>query len=322
MQVHYQLEQLPAFKNAIVTIGTFDGVHTGHQQILHQLVAHARENNGEAVLVTFHPHPRLIVGNFNNQPIKLINTLDERLERIAKTGIDHVVVVPFTAEFANQTAEAYIRNFLVERFQPHTIVIGYDHRFGKGRTGNFQLLESYKEQFGYCLKEIPAEILHNNNISSTLIRKLTAEGNIAEANYLLGYAFYFEGTVIKGNQLGRTIGYPTANISIQDGDKLVPGNGVYVVTIEMAHCLVPGKKAFPGSIYKGMMNIGVRPTVDGTNRTIEVNIFDFNEDIYDAPIRITVHQLLRHEQKFNGLDALKHQLALDKVAALQVFQEA
>lgn len=321
MQVHYQLEQLPAFKNAIVTIGTFDGVHTGHQQILHQLVAHAQENNGEAVLVTFHPHPRLIVGNFNNQPIKLINTLEERLERIAVTGIHHVVVVPFTADFANQTAEAYIRNFLVEKFQPHTIVIGYDHRFGKGRTGNFQLLESYKDQYCYCLKEIPAEILHNNNISSTLIRKLTSEGNIEEANYLLGYSFYFEGTVIKGNQLGRTINYPTANIAIQDSDKLIPGNGVYAVTIEAAHCLASGKSSFPTGIYKGMMNIGVRPTVDGTKQTIEVNIFNFDEDIYDASIRITVHQLLRTEQKFSGLDALKNQLGLDKEVALKALDK-
>ena len=314
MQVHRDLDLLPKFKNAVVTIGTFDGVHLGHQQIIAQLKTEAAAIKGETVIITFHPHPRMVVGTHHN--IHILTTLNEKIALLEAHGIDHLVVVPFTEAFAAQTPKEYVRDFLVAKFQPHTVIIGYDHRFGKGRKGDYHLLENNGKVFGFEVKEIPEHVLDNVTISSTRIRAALLHNDIATADNYLGYDYFFEGTVIKGNQLGRTIGYPTANLMIENEEKLVPGNGVYAVEVT----LIPNDAApvyRSGTIYQAMMNIGNRPTVDGKKRTIEVNIFDFDQDIYGQMLRVYVKKYLRGEVKFNGLDALKEQLAKDKINALE-----
>lgn len=308
MKVHRELAgSLPEFRNAVVTIGTFDGVHKGHQQILKQLKEEAAAIDGETVIITFHPHPRKIVSSVPSD-VKLLNTLTEKRILLEKAGIDHLVVVPFDHLFANQSAEEYITDFLYKYFKPHTIIIGYDHRFGKRRTGDYQLLESFGKQLGFKVKEITEQLLNEIAVSSTRIRKAIIENDIATANAALGYSYFFEGMVITGNQLGRTIGYPTANLHISTEDKLIPGNGVYAVQVEIVNT--------PGTFFGGMMNIGLRPTVDGKKRVIEVNIFDFDGDIYGQTLRIHVLQQLRSEVKFDGLEGLKAQLAKDKSAAI------
>lgn len=311
MKLHRNIEQLPSFRNAIVTIGTFDGVHLGHQTILSQMKTLARQVNGETVIITFHPHPRRIVGS-TAQPVSLLNSLPEKIELLEKAGIDHLVVVPFTADFAQQTPVEYVEEFLVAKFQPHSIIIGYDHRFGKGRAGDYQLLESYAQKGIFGLVEIPGKILEEATVSSTRIRQALVQGDVRLASGLLGYDYFFEGIVVKGNQLGRKLGYPTANILLTDNEKLVPGNGVYAVRV----CI--NRSASNGNVYlKGMMNIGVRPTVDGLTRVIEVHLFEFDEEIYGQNLQVTVHQRLRAEQKFDGLQALTEQLAKDKIASLE-----
>ncbi|MEJ7767616.1 MAG: bifunctional riboflavin kinase/FAD synthetase [Chitinophagaceae bacterium] len=311
MQVHKDIQALPVFKNAVVTIGTFDGVHRGHSQIINQLVEEAKKIDGESVIITFHPHPRKIVGQ-DNSPVLLLNTPEEKNELLVIQGIDHVVVVPFTSEFADQSAADYVENFLIKYFRPHTLIIGYDHRFGKGRTGDFQLLEEYSLKLGFKLIEIPQHLLHESAISSTRIRHNLLSGNITAANELLGYRYFFSGKVDEGNKLGRTIGYPTANLGIQDMEKLVPCYGVYAVIARLMD------SASDQQPLKGMMNIGVRPTIDGTKRVIEVHLFDFNKNIYGAIVRVTLIDYLRAEQKFNGIDSLKQQLDTDASDALKV----
>jgi riboflavin kinase/FMN adenylyltransferase len=322
MKVYYSTDTIPDFKRAIVTIGTFDGVHLGHRQILEQLKQEAARIDGETVIITFHPHPRKVVAA-GQSPVQLINTIEEKIELLERNGIDHLVVVPFTAAFSQMSPGEYIETFLVQQFHPHTVIIGYDHRFGQGRQGDYTLLEKYSAQGLFQLKEISAHLINDNTVSSTRIREAVLAGEIAVANNLLGYDFFFEGTVVEGNKLGRTLGYPTANLRIENEEKLVPGNGVYAVQVEVRgpRSEAGGKPSdlrLPTSAFrKGMMNIGVRPTVDGTKRVIEVNIFDFNEDIYGSTLRVHVRKFLRGEQKFNGLDALKEQLAKDKQQAEQ-----
>ncbi|MEO5682071.1 MAG: bifunctional riboflavin kinase/FAD synthetase [Chitinophagaceae bacterium] len=309
MKVYSNIETLPAFNKAVVTIGSFDGVHLGHQQIITQLRMEAQRIGGETVLVTFDPHPRKIV---SAKPLQLINTASEKIELLQQQGIDNLVIVPFTAAFASQSAAAYMEDFLVSRFHPHTVIIGYDHRFGKDRSGDFHLLEQYAAQHAFELIEIPVHVIDEASISSTKIRVALLNGQIEEARRFLGYDYFFDGLVVKGNQLGRTIGYPTANLQLQIADKLVPGNGVYAVYVAIRDGLHP---ASANPLLKGMMNIGVRPTVDGTQLSIEVNIFNFDADIYGATIRVYLKKYLRGEQKFNGLDALKEQLAKDRINA-------
>ncbi|RYG02420.1 MAG: riboflavin biosynthesis protein RibF, partial [Chitinophagaceae bacterium] len=224
---------------------------------------------------------------------------------------DNLVICPFTEAFSKLSAPEYITEFLLKHFKPHTIVIGYDHRFGQGRSGDYKLLEEYSKQYGFELKEIPAHVISENTVSSTNIRKALLTGDVAQATALLGYEFFFEGTVTEGNKLGRTIGYPTANLDVMNPEKLVPGNGVYAVDIAIEDHR--GELPAVLNTYKGMMNIGVRPTIDNSaRRTVEVNIFDFDQDIYGRKMIVTVKKFLREEKKFNGLDALKAQLAKDK----------
>ena len=308
MNVYKEITKLPAFKNAVITIGTFDGVHQGHLQIIKQLVEEARKVQGTPVVITFYPHPKQVVET-GRKPIFILNTLEEKTRLLAQAGIEHLVVVPFSQEFAEQPAADYVKNFLVNNFHPHTIIIGYDHRFGRNREGDYHLLEALADELQYQVKEIPEHVLRDITISSTRIREALLEGNVQKANEFLGYRYFFTGLVTEGNKLGRTIGYPTANLQIQDDQKLVAGNGVYAVQVVVENM---------SGIFGGMMNIGTRPTVDGTKRAIEVNIFAFDEMIYNRFVTVTMLARLRDEVKFNGLDALKAQLAKDKLDTMKV----
>lgn len=308
MKVHRDIDNLPVFRNAVVTIGTFDGVHMGHRQILDKLKEEAIAINGETVIITFHPHPRKVISS-TILGIRLINTLDERLQLLEQNGIDHVVIVPFTDAFANQPAEDYVKNFLVNRFHPHTVIIGYDHRFGRDRLGDYKLLEKKAIEYNYHLKEIPKHILDNISISSTNIREAILHNDTETANLLLGYEFFFSGVVVHGDKIGRTLGYPTANLKVKDEEKITPGNGIYAV-----YASLPGNS----NRLKGMMSIGFRPTVDGRRRVIEVNLFDFSEEIYDQTLTVYVKKYLREEVKFEGLEALVRQIDQDKINSLAV----
>ncbi len=340
MQVHRDIEQLPPFKNAVITIGTFDGVHTGHQKIIAQLKKEAALINGETVIITFHPHPRKVVRE-GQSPVAILTTLNEKIALLEARGIDHLVVVPFNEVFAEQSAEGYIRDFLVGKFNPHTVIIGYDHRFGKERKGDYHLMEDYGQELSFIVKEIPAQVLNDVTVSSTRIREALLAGDVTTANNNLGYDYFFEGTVVEGNKLGRTLGYPTANIMIEDADKLVPGNGIYAVEVEFpvssfqfpvgdendasSHFwppFRPTRAGTDGGRRFGMMSIGIRPTIEGIERvrTIEVNIFDFSEDIYGETLRVYLKKYLRPELKFNSLEELKEALAKDKEDTMKVLE--
>jgi len=312
MKVHYDLTQLPAFKNAIITMGAFDGVHRGHQQIIARLQFLAQKVQGESVIITFHPHPRKVISSVPGE-IKQLTSLNERIQLLEKAGIDHLVVVNFDYHFSNLTAEQYVEDFLVARFHPHTVIIGYDHRFGNKRNGNLELLKKYGTQLNFEVEEINEQIVEGEIVSSTHIRNYLLERDIQKANSLLGYAYFFEGFIVRGNQIGRTIGFPTANLHINDEEKLIPANGVYAVKVTGA-CLAH-------QIYNGMMNIGVRPTVDGQKKVIEVNIFHFDADIYENNITVFVYDYIRGEVKFEGLEGLKAQLNQDKVTAANLLKQ-
>ena len=320
MQIHYHTDSLPVFRRAVITIGTFDGVHTGHASILHQLRKEAERIDGETVIITFFPHPRKIVKP-GSEEIRLINTLEEKISLLSWQQIDHLVIVPFTAAFSQMTAEEYIEDFLIARFHPHTVIIGYDHRFGKGRQGDYHLLEQFSNAKHFRLEEIPAHLLDEVSVSSTRIREAILHPDIATANQLLGYPFFFSGTVVKGNQLGRTLGFPTANLEPGNEEKLLPADGIYAVETVLlpdADQRLAGISLFGEPRLKGMMSIGLRPTIDGKTRTIEVNLFDFDQDIYGRELRVFVIRYLRPEAKFSGLDQLKLAIAKDKVDALAV----
>lgn len=324
MKVYYDTEHLPSFQNAVITIGTFDGVHLGHRQILRRLKEEAAKVHGESVIITFHPHPRKVVSSAI-LGIRLINTLDEKISLLQELGIDHLVVVPFTDAFAHQPAEEYVRNFLVEKFHPHTIIIGYDHRFGRERMGDYRMLEKLAPVYHYQLKEISKHILDEIAISSTNIREAILHNDIDTANKLLGYEFFFEGEVVHGNKLGRQLGYPTANLKIHNEEKIIPGDGIYAVYARVKPGFLSNQDPEPFArdpIYslrfKGMMSIGFRPTVDGKKRVIEVNIFDFNREIYGDTLVVYVKKFLRGEEKFDSLEALVAQIANDKLESMKV----
>ena len=308
MLVYRNTELLPLFRNAVLTIGTFDGVHTGHQQVIAQMKKRAAEVNGETVIITFDPHPRTVVKA--EAGIQLINSLDEKIELLSEKGIDHLVVIPFTEKFAQMSAQDYIGEFLIRYFKPHTLIIGYDHHFGKSRSGNFELLKQQSGVYKYELQEIPAHILNSISVSSTRIREAIGAGDTEQANQLLGYQYFFSGEVKHGDKIGRTIGYPTANLEIKEKYKLVPGDGIYAVD-----AIISDETE---KLYHGMMSIGFRPTVGGTDRKIEVNIFDFERMIYGKFVRVYVKKFLRPELKFSGLEELKEQLALDREASKSV----
>lgn len=313
MKVHYDLAALPQFKDAIVTMGAFDGVHKGHQQIIQRMKQLAEEVHGETIIITFHPHPRKVISSVPGE-IKQLSNIKERIQLLEAAGIDHLVIIDFNYNFSNMTAEQYVEDFLYHHFKPNTVIVGYDHHFGKGRNGNITLLKSMGARLHFKVEEINEQLVHQEIISSTLIRNYISEQQIAKANELLGYSYCFEGFVVRGNQLGRTIGYPTANLHINDEEKLIPANGVYAVKVKGA--------CTSHQLFNGMMNIGIRPTVDGQKKVIEVNIFDFDQDIYEQYITVMVYEFIRGEVKFNGLDALKDQLHQDKITAAKMLAGA
>ena len=303
MKVHTDIDNLPDFKDAVLTIGTFDGVHTGHRAILEQLIAEAVQCNGETVVITFDPHPRRILNR--EQAPGLLTSMEERIEQFEKIGINHLVIIPFNQAFAEMSAEEYVENFLVQRFHPKLIVIGYDHRFGKGRTGDYNMLAKLGIAHQYKVRQIPQKLLNDAQISSTTIRQALLAGEITQANKLLNYRYQFEGIVIEGDKLGRKLGFPTANLLLTTADKLIPASGVYAVTVHLNE----GEKI---RNLKGMMNIGFRPTVNGKERRIEVHIFEFDEIIYQKILRVCLVEFVRDEKKFSGLDALVTQLDEDR----------
>jgi riboflavin kinase/FMN adenylyltransferase len=305
MEVIRDIEQFPKLSYAVVTSGTFDGVHIGHQKILKRVIERARQANGQSVVITYWPHPRLVLFPEDND-LQLLSTIDERIEQLRSFGIDYLLIIPFTKEFSRTSSRSYITDILVKAVGTKVLVIGYDHRFGKNREGSFENLKARSQQYGFEIEEIPRQDVDEIGVSSTKIRRALESGDIATANRYLGRPYSLTSEVVEGNKLGRTIGYPTANLALPETHKLIPANGVYAVWVKLG-----------GERFKGMMNIGLRPTVDGRQLTLEVNIFDFNRDIYGQSITVEFVQQLRHEQKFIGLDALKDQLAKDKVATEQ-----
>jgi riboflavin kinase/FMN adenylyltransferase len=293
--------------NAVVTTGTFDGVHIGHKRIIARLKEVAQQINGESVIITFFPHPRLVLFPEDND-LKLINTLEEKIELLEKAGIDHLIIIPFTKEFSRLSSLEFIQQILVDKIGTKKLVIGYDHHFGKNREGTFEHLKHYAPEYGFEVEEIPEQDINDVAVSSTKIRNAILEGDFRIANSYLGHAFTLRGTVTRGDQIGRTIGYPTANIHVPETYKLIPGEGIYAVALNVNN-----------HPYKGMLYIGNRPTVNGLNKVIEVNIFDFNADIYDETIEITFHQYIRGDKKLNGLEELKAALAADEIACRAFF---
>jgi riboflavin kinase/FMN adenylyltransferase len=300
MAIFHNINNLPAFNNAVLTIGTFDGVHEGHKVILREVVSHAKAAKGTSILLTFEPHPRKLL--FPEQPLGIITPLEQKLELIKKEGIEHIVVVPFSREFSNLSAQEYVRDFLVGIFHPHTIIIGYDHHFGHDRTGNIKLLKEYAPTYHYELIEIAAQLIDQATVSSTKIRHAITDGRMEEASHMLGRDYTLKGTVVSGNKLGRTLGYPTANLQPADKDQIVPAIGIYAIRV-----------IHNGMIYDGMLSIGYNPTVtDKKELRIEANIFNFDKDIYGDTIELVFIKKLRDEQKFNSLDELVAQLHKDK----------
>lgn len=307
MNVYYDIKNLPFIKNPVVTIGTFDGVHKGHCKIIRQLKEQTKKYDGESVIITFAQHPRNIIKQSDG--VLLLNETDEKIKLFQQEGVDNVIIIDFSESFFSQSAQEYIENFLVKNLHPSCIIVGYDHKFGKNRSGNYLMLEEYGKKHHFTIKEIDAEVVKDIAVSSTKIREALLKGEIKMATELLGYHYFFTGKVVQGNRLGRNIGFPTANLHLQNPQKLIPQNGVYAVYV---HLEGQQKK------LKGMLNIGVRPTIDGRKKTIEVNIFDFDKDIYGANVTIEVVKFLRDEKKFLGIEQLKEQLIKDKAFSLQV----
>jgi riboflavin kinase / FMN adenylyltransferase len=304
MKIYNHIDEFSRLENAVVTIGTFDGVHVGHQKIINRLLEITRQTGGESVILTFFPHPRMIL-HPEDVNIKLISTITEKAERLEAAGIDHLIITPFTRDFSNLSPQEYIKDFLVDRIGTRHIVIGYDHRFGKDRKGGLQQLQQYSSEYGFAVEEIPEQDIHDVAVSSTKIRQAILSGDIETANDFLGYPFCISGKVIKGDQIGRTLGFPTANLFIEETYKLIPADGIYAVGLTLCN---------NGQQCKGMAYIGHRPTVNGMTRNIEVNIFDFAQDIYGEQMRLDFLKFIREDQKFSSLEELSEQLKQDEIA--------
>lgn len=302
MKIHLGTEAIEDIKNAVVTSGTFDGVHVGHQKILSRLKEEAQRIEGETVVITYWPHPRLVLKPWDHS-LQLLSTFPEKANLLEEFGIDHLVKIPFTKEFAHLSPEEYISIILAKRIQTKKIIIGYDHRFGKNRSGGLEELHEYSKKYGYEVEEISRQDIDEIGISSTKIRRALEVGDVQQANTYLGRNYTITGHVVHGDKIGRSLGFPTANISVKENYKLIPADGIYAVRV----CHEYNK-------YHGMLNIGNRPTIGGDNKTIEVNIFDFDKDIYESEITLEFVDLIRKEIKFNSLDELKEQLAADKTS--------
>ena len=302
MKVYRNIEEFSRLDNAIVTTGTFAGVHYGHQKIISRLEELAKQHNGESVIITFFPHPRLVLFPEDND-LKLINTLDEKIELLEKSGIDHLLIIPFTKEFSRLSSLEFIQQILVDKIGTKKLVIGYDHHFGKNREGSFEHLKHYSTEYGFEVEEIPEQDINDVAVSSTKIRNAILEGDVSVANKYLGYNFSLRGLVKKGDQIGRTLGFPTANISLAESYKIIPADGIYAVNV-----FIQDRK------LQGMLYIGDRPTVQGKSKVIEVNIFDFSEDVYDQLIKVEFLQYIRGDKYFNSLEELKVALAKDELS--------
>ncbi len=292
----------------VITTGVFDGVHKGHVELFNRLNEVAASVNGESVVVTFWPHPQMVL-NPGTSP-KLLNTLDEKLSLLEKSNIQHVVIVPFTSEFSKLSSEDFIIHVLVQQLKVKRLVVGYNHHFGKDRKGNYELMKQYGEQYGFGVEKLEAKLVENEKVSATLVRNALLEGNVEMANTYLGYTYMISGSVVEGDRIGRTIGFPTANIKIDQNFKLIPKEGVYAVEVELS-----------GVRYPGMLNIGYRPTikVQSMQLTIEVHIINFKKDIYNQNLTLYFKQRIRNEMKFDSLEHLKHQLTQDKLKVTQIF---
>lgn len=288
--------------NTITTIGTFDGVHIGHQKILRSLVDSAQKEGLESVVLTFFPHPRMVLQKDSN--IKLLNTIDERISILKKIGLDHIVLQEFTKEYSRLTATEFVRDILVNKLKVSTVIVGYDHHFGRNRTANINDLKEFGEYYNFKVIEIPAQDINDVSVSSTKIRNALKEGDITKANKYLGYNYLLTGAVVKGNSLGKTINFPTANIKIDEKYKLIPKKGVYII-----------QSNIEGKIVFGMMNIGKKPTVAGKTKTIEVHYFNFDKDLYGETIQIEMLKRIRDEKKFDSIVELKYQLEKDQEIA-------
>ena len=300
MKIFNNINEFNCKKSTIITIGTFDGVHLGHQKILKKLNVEAENNGLESCVLTFFPHPRTVLNP--DSSLKLINTIDERISLFKKSKIDNLIVHPFTKDFSELDSEDYVKNILVDQLKAKIVLIGYDHKFGKNRTADIKNLKEYGIKYNFEVIEIKAEEINDIAISSTKIRNSIEEGDIQLTNSYLGYEFSFFGKVVKGNSIGKTLGFPTANIKIGTDLKLIPKNGVYLIST-----IINQKIIF------GMMNIGIKPTTNQNTKSIEVNLFDFNQDLYDTNITIYIKQFLREEIKFDSLNELKLQIEKDKI---------
>ncbi len=302
MHVHTDLSTFVNVERPVLTTGTFDGVHLGHQTILQRLKEVAQREEGQSTLFTFYPHPRMVLHPHDND-LKLLNTQKEKTELLEAAGLDHLVVVPFSRTFSRMHALDFVRDTLVDQLRIHSMVIGYDHRFGRNREGDIGLLRQLGEAYDFSVEEIPAQEIDHVKVSSTKVRDALLKGDVKTAAEQLGYTYSLSGVVVKGDQRGRTIGFPTANIGGIDPFKLLPANGVYAVNVTLND-----------GLFRGMMNIGVRPTVEGGGgeRSVEVNIFDLDRDLYGEPINVRLRHRLRDEVRFDGLDALKAQLLKDR----------
>ncbi|WP_207422360.1 bifunctional riboflavin kinase/FAD synthetase [Desertivirga brevis] len=326
MKVYRHINEFQKLNNAVVTIGTFDGVHFGHRKIINRLTEVADQSGGESVILTFFPHPRMIL-HPENSSLKLITTIEEKAELIEKLGVDHLIITPFTRDFSNLSAQTYIQQVLVEKIGTKKIIIGFDHRFGKDRQGNLAELQRHAAQYHYEVEEIPEQDIHEVKVSSTQIRDSLLSGDVETAEDFLGYPFFLTGKVIKGDRLGRQMGFPTANLLIEESYKLVPSDGIYAVEVELMEKqgaypldqpLVTSKSPVTANILKGMAYIGNRPTINGMTRNIEVNIFEFDKEIYRQYIRVHFKNFVRHDMRFNNMDELKNQIEQDKQAVLKL----
>lgn len=308
MKLFESINEFQSTKKTILTLGTFDGVHIGHKKILERLTQNTENGKYESLVLTFFPHPRMVLQE--KSEIKLLNTISEKSKLLEKSGIENLVIHPFNESFSRLTAEEFVHSILVNQFHIQKIIIGHDHRFGRNRTANIDNLIAFGAEYGFEVEQISAQEIEDVSVSSTKIRKALQDGNMSLANEYLGYAYFLTGEVVKGKQLGRTIGFPTANIQIKEDYKLIPKNGVYVVKT-----FIGQKEVF------GMMNIGFNPTVNGQKQTIEVNLFDFDDDIYGEKLEISLLKYLREEQKFGSVDLLKDQLNQDKKTALEFISQ-
>ncbi len=303
LKIFHSINDFSSTKKTILTLGTFDGVHIGHKKILKKITQNTENQKYESLVLTFFPHPRMVLQEHSD--IKLLNTIDEKIDLLEKIGIENLVIHPFDEAFSRLTAEEFVSDILVDRFHIQKIIIGHDHRFGRNRTANIDDLIAYGKEYGFEVEQISVQEINDISVSSTKIRSALLEGDMALANDYLGYDYFLTGSIVKGKQLGRTIGFPTANLKTEENYKLIPQNGVYIV-----------KSIIDGITVFGMMNIGFNPTVDGQKQTIEIHYFDFNADLYNQKISVSILQRIRSEQKFESVEHLKEQLEKDKKKSL------